>query len=368
MIRNEQVIVDNAQSSTHSQMVASITKDDSFLASQKRFYFEPSLSSKFIFTKQKPFDAIDSISKLTQSVQFANAGYYFYETSQGFYYRSLEHMLAVASDTARAAIAKYRPKPANIRQTPGGEKDVKNEMQLVMSYSITDEFDTLKNLRNGVYASKLITHDQLNKTLTETVYDYRLDYPNHQHTEYGANGQKVDGKGILPTILRDGKYLTDYPDGTIYLLSSTTKSFDNNVEKPDSTQILQQRLSQRLAFQSFKLQLTLNGFTGIQAGDVITFDMPSYAPKDDLETLDRDPYMSGRYLVTSIRHQLDRSKKKHIMMLECMKDSVARAFPSNATIDTFKGQEKSYSGRDGIISLYDLDQGVEIIYSNIFSS
>jgi hypothetical protein len=368
MIRNEQVIVDNAQSSTHSQMIASITKDESFLASPKRYYFEPSLASKFIFTKQKPFDAIDNISKLTQSVQFANAGYYFYETSQGFYYRSLEHMLAVASDTARAAIAKYRPKPSNVRQTPGGEKDVKNEMQLVMSYSIVDEFDTLKNLRNGVYASKLITHDQLNKTLTETVYDYRLDYPNHQHTEADANGQRIDGKGILPTILRDGKYLTDYPDGTIYLLTSTSKSFDNNIEKPDSTQIVQQRLSQRLAFQSFKLQLTLNGFTGLQAGDVITFDMPSYAPKDDVETLDRDPYMSGRYLVTSIRHQLDRSKKKHIMMLECMKDSVARPFPSNPTIDTFTGQEKSYNGRDGIISLYDLDQGAEIIYSNIFSS
>jgi hypothetical protein len=367
MIRNEQIIVDNAQTKTHSEMVASIVKDESYLSSPKPFYFEPSLSSKFIFTKQKPFDAIDTVSKLTQSQQFKNAGYYFYETSQGFYYHSLEHMLAVASDTARPAVAKYRPKPSNIRQTPGGEKDVKNEMQLVMSYAIKDEFDTLKNLRNGVYASKLITHDQLNKTLTETIFDYRLDYPLHQHTEASAFGERVDGLGILPTILREGKYLSDFSDGTIYLLSSTTKSYDNNIEKPDSTQIVQQRLSQRLAFQSFKLQLTLNGFTGVQAGDIITFDMPSYAPKNDVEPLDRDPYMSGRYLVTTIRHQLDRSKKKHIMMLECMKDSVQRPFPANPNIDTFINQEVSLPGATGVFNLYELDKGEEVIYTNVFS-
>jgi hypothetical protein len=367
MIRNEQIIVDNAQTNTHSQMIASIVKDDTFLASPKPFYYEPSKASKFIFTKQRPFDAINSVSKLTQSQKFKNAGYYFYETAKGFYYRSIEHMLAIASDNARAAVAAYRPKPSNLRQTPGGEKDIKNEMQLVIDYTIKDEFDTLKNLRNGVYASKLITHNQLDKTLTETIYDYRLDYPNHQHTEADANGQKVDGKGILPIILREGKYLTDYPDGTIYLLTSTTKMFDNNIEKPDSTQILQQRLSQKLAFQSFKLHLTLNGFTGVQAGDLISFDMPSYSPKDDVEPLDRDPYMSGRYLVTSVKHTLDRLKKKHLMTLECIKDSVARPFPNNPNIDTFINQEVSYPGDQGLFNLYDLDQGAEVIYSNIFS-
>jgi hypothetical protein len=363
MITNEQVKIDNAQTgSLSNDIVASVVKDSLFLNSPKPYLFEPSLGvTKFLFTKQKPFDAIDSISKLTQSLKFKNAGYYFYETSHGFNYRSIEHMLATTPDTARAEVAAYRPKPSNIRATPGGEKNVINEMQVVMGYSITDEFDTLKNLRNGVYASKLITHNQLDKTITETVFDYRLDYPLHQHTESGANGQRIDGKGILPVILREGKYITDNADGTIYLLTSTTNAYDNNIEKPDSTQIVQQRLSQRLALQSFKLQMTLNGFTGVQAGDVITFDMPSYSPKDDVEPLDRDPYMSGRYLVTSIRHRLDKLKKKHIMSLECMKDSVSRPFPSNPYIDVFANQEKSFSGDSGKVNLYDIDVGAELI-------
>jgi hypothetical protein len=67
--------------------------------------------------------------------------------------------------------------------------------------------------------------------------------------------------------------------------------------------------------------------------------------------------MSGRYLVTSVRHQLNRTLKKHVMVLECMKDSVRRPYPEE-TNDTFIGKEKN---NEGIIDIYKLDE----IYSNV---
>ena len=42
-------------------------------------------------------------------------------------------------------------------------------------------------------------------------------------------------------------------------------------------------------------------------------------------TLDIGPYMSGRYLVKSIRHQVNTNVDKHRMVVDCIKDSVMRA-------------------------------------------
>jgi len=356
MIQNELVVVKNAMTDTFSNMAAKITKEPNTLSSAKNFYFEPSYGLyKHVFGRLRPFDAIDQISLLSQSEKYAGAGYYFYETSLGFNYRSLESMLAIDGNTARPVVARFRPKPSNVKDG-GGSTDIKNEMQIVNNFKILDQFDTLKNLRNGVYASKLITHDQLNKTYEETDFDYNKEYQYLHHTESGKDGVKTDNKGILPLHLREGAYLSDYPESTMYLWPDT-QSIHGDISSPPIKDILLKRLSQRLAFMSNRLEITVPGFTGVTAGDLITFEMPSYTPAGDVEPSGNDPYMSGRYLVTSVRHQLNRTLKKHVMVLECMKDSVRRPYPEE-TNDTFIGKEKN---NEGIIDIYKLDE----IYSNI---
>jgi len=154
MIQNELVVVKNAMTDTFSNMAAKITKEPNTLSSAKNFYFEPSYGlHKHVFGRLRPFDAIDQISLLSQSEKYAGAGYYFYETSLGFNYRSLESMLAIDGNTARPVVARFRPKPSNVKDG-GGSTDIKNEMQIVNNFKILDQFDTLKNLRNGVYAGK----------------------------------------------------------------------------------------------------------------------------------------------------------------------------------------------------------------------
>jgi len=351
MIQNELVVVKNAMTDTFSNMAARIIKEQNTLSSAKDLYFEPSKGiHKQVFGRVRPFDAIDEISLMTQSEKYEGAGYYFYETSLGFNYRSLESMLAVDGNTSRPVVARFRPKPSNIRDG-GGNLDIKNEMQIAINFRILDQFDTLKNLRNGVFASQLITHDQLNKTYKETNFDYNKEFQILHHTESGKDGVRTDDKGILPLVLRDGAFLSDFAESTLYLKTDTSLVHDNISSIPVKN-ILQRRLSQRLAFTSFRLEITVNGCTGVTAGDLITFEMPTFAPAGDVEDLNRDPYMSGRYLVTSVRHQLNRQLNKHIMVLECMKDSVRRPYPEQ-TIDTFIGKEKN---NEGIIDIYELDR------------
>jgi hypothetical protein len=360
MIENELRVVANAPKLTHSEMVANIVKDPDYLASPKNLFFEPSKGlHKHVFPRKRPFDSIDDVSLVSRSQRFNNSGFYFYETSQGFYYRSLEHMLAVTQDAARPVKARFASKPANVNKDmsntaaalipgfTGPEKDIKNEMQIIMKYNIKTQFDQLKNLRNGVYASKLLAHDQFFKTVKEINFDYHINYPDLQHTESGPNGERVDGKGILPLYLRDGQYLSSFPDSTLYLYTDTSNRF-LNVNNPPITEILLPRLSQRLAFQSFKIEIIVNGFTGLQAGDLITVEIPSFEPRDGTEPHDYDKIVSGRYLITTIRHQLNRKGNKHIMAIECMKDSIRTGFADEYN-DTFIGKENRI---DGVTDLY----------------
>lgn len=351
MIDNELKSLTHANTNTYDFMVADIVKNPSHLGSNKQFYYEPSIGlHKHVFTRNKPYQAIEQISKNTVSSKFYNAGYYFYETSRGFNYKSLESMLAVESNTARPAVARFRPKVSNISDEKG-ETDIKNEMQIAIKYKIVDQFDQLKNLRNGVYASKLITHDQFYKTTNINEYNYENEYEESIHTETDRFGGKENTKSILPQYVRDGKTLAEYPDGTVYLMNNTSKTH-GDITDPNPNEILQRRLSQRMAFTSLKLEITVNGFTGIQAGDVITFEMPSYEPRVAGEQKDNDRYLSGRYLVTSLRHMVNQATKKHLMILECMKDSVRVSYPSEAN-DTFINREKK---QEGIIDVYELDE------------
>ena len=265
-------------------------------------------------------------------------------------------MLAVESNTGRPVVAKFRPKPANISDGKG-EQDIKNEMQIAICYRVLDQFDTLKNLRNGIYASKLITQDALYKTYEETDFNYETEYGNHFHTETGRDGVRETEKGILPKYVREGKSFTDFPESTLYSWTSTSYKH-NDMYRNDMKEIVQRRLSQRLGLKTFKLELTVNGFTGVQSGDLISFEMPSYEPKTGSEPYDNDAYLSGRYLVTSVRHQINMDKKKHFMVLECMKDSVRKPYPEEVN-DTFLNKEKK---EEGIINVYDFDK---IIYDGI---
>ena len=68
--------------------------------------------------------------------------------------------------------------------------------------------------------------------------------------------------------------------------------------------------------------------------------MPSFEPAGMDNPLDIDPYMSGRYLVKSIRHQIKTADDKHKMVVDCIKDSVMTPYIEETT-DTFTDRENT---------------------------
>ena len=352
MMKNEQIKVDRAYEDTIDNMILKLFRDS--LQSNKTLTLEETKGiRKFVMPKIRPFEAIDLLAKSAESKKHHTPGMMFYENALGYHFKSFESMLASTETIARPVVALYRPTPANIRDARGNRNVIK-EMQTVRNFNINSQFDTLKNLRNGIYNSRTVTHDAFNKTFTETDFDYLTEYEKSFHTEHDGKGSKTVGKGIAPLFnFEKGKTISDFPEGTLYLMSDTQK-IHNNTELPDYFDITPKRLSQRLSFESMNISIDVPGFTGISCGDVIAFEMPAYEPAGRDNPYDNDPYLSGRYLVKSIRHSLDTVNDTHDMNVEIIKDAVKDPYPEEP-IDVLSDRENK--DRLNILQ-YELDETI----------
>ena len=323
-IRNEQVKCSQAFSNTFDNVVIELLRNQSYLDSKKDLFVEETKGThKVVVPRQRPFAFIDYLSKNSQSKAFENAGMYFYETANGFNFRSIESMLATTNNIARPVIAKFVSKPQNIEVDPG----VVSKMQIAENVSIISQFDSLKNTRNGAYASRILIHDLFSKEFKEIDYDYHIEFEKSFHTEHDGKGGKNKRNYALPLFPdNNNNFISDNSEGTLYYQSSTTKLHEK-LEPPPAELILQKVQAQRSMLNSMKISLEVPGFTGLSAGDLIAYEMPNYEPQDNKDVLAFDPYMSGRYIVESIRHQFNVGRDKHMMFLECIKDTVRLPYP-----------------------------------------
>ena len=352
MIRNEQVRVKRAFEDTIDNMVLSVVRNE--LNSDKTLFLEETKGlRKYVIPKLRPFETIEYLGKEAESKKHYNPGMIFYENALGLHFKSYESLLAITDMQTRPVVARYSPVPASIRDNKGN-RDVIKEMQSVMSYNINSQYDTLKNLRNGIFNSRTVTHDNFNKTFSEIDFDYLTEYPKLHHTEHDGTGAKTDGKGILPLFnYENGNTMSDYNEGTSYMVTET-KKVHNNTEFPTYSDITPKRVSQRLAFESFNISLNVPGFTGISCGEMISFEMPSYEPIGRDNPFDNDPYLSGRYLVKSVRHKVNILEDYHNMSLECIKDAVRSPYPQeDLDVLSTRGNKDRYT-----ILQYELDDTI----------
>ena len=348
LITNEQNKLHRAYTGTIDQMIMDIFRND--LKSNKTLILEETAGArKYVATGKRPFEFIDELAKSAEAGRYNNSGMFFYEDSTGYRLRSLENMLAITDGAARPAVARFEKKPRSVKGG-SGITNIIQEMQTVDGFTIENQFDTIKNLRNGVYASRTIAHDLMNKTFTNFDYDYNMEFNKNFHTEHDGNGGKSDNKSIAPMINYEGKQFSDFAETVLYLQSTTTKIHNEYEDEPKGTNTAK-RLSQRLAFAAMQVSLNARGFTGLSCGDVVALEIPSYEPPGVDNPLDHDPYMSGRYLVKSIPHKIDTAKDMHTMAISCMKDAVRVAYPEENN-DTFTGRENNEATN---ILQYELD-------------
>ena len=335
-IRNHQTRVSQAFTGNIDQMVTDICYN--YLKTKKDLIIEDTKSNhKFVIPRLKPTAAIESLRKNAQSLHYENSGFLFFENGDGFNFKSYEGLFCKKDGSPRPTKAHYSPKIKNIGEDPI------YALQSVENFTILKQFDTLNNTANGVYASRLITHDLYNKTFSETDFDYNKEYSKQNHLEQDDNGDKRSDNGILPYFNYDaGETFGTKNEGVVYYQSETSKVHDTH-ELPDSKNILQKRVSQHIAVNSLVIEITAPGTTELRVGDVINFTLPKYAPNSKNDTHDNDKYLSGRYLISAARHHVSTLNKRHTLALELIKDSFNVSLPQE-DIELFTNNEAQDGG------------------------
>ena len=350
MITNEQTRISQAYKGATEVGVFDIVR--THLKSKKALYLEETKSNhQYVIPRIRPFKAIDLLKEESFSKLHNTPGMTFYEDADGFHFRSYENMLALTRDKVRPVVAQFQVKAANV----GAEKDIITQMKQVNNFSIDKQYDTLQNYRIGIYGSRMVTHNMYNKTFSELDFHYQDEYGLSHHTEHDGEGGKQENKSLAPRLnFGNDKYVSDYPEGVLHFTSTTEKTF-NDFEAAPNEVLLPRKLSYQMAFESQVLTLDIPGFTGMSAGDLIAFDVPSYEPTNTTNPSDRDPFMSGRWLVKSVRHRFSIAEKKHFTKIECIKDSYMKPLPQENT-DTFTQQELDESKTN--VKQYELDDAV----------
>ena len=364
LMRNTRLRVNRAYTGRLDQQVIKILRDKEGLNTRKYIYYEPTRNSDtVVMPNLRPFDAVNLLSSKGLSGNAKGAGYYFYETTKGFYFRSVENMLAEQSTDPRqtARVLKYE------RPDQKGPVDTRThsvQKTNVQSYRFINQFNTLINQAAGTYASNVITYNIYDKSYKSVNYKYHDHYQRMIHTDtdkdlpetkrsYPIAQNPVDRDPKEGNHIGD-KTVSDYPGSRVILQPSTrylhndnTGVFGTSTESEGLTEAI--RVSQyNQIHHSTLLEIVTTGASDLQAGDIIHFDMPNMTP-DGGSPGDYigDSRYSGRYLITKLRHRvMDKSYKQ---ILHCIKDSVL----TNQTEDIGSNFPDPEGGRKLSVNLYE---------------
>lgn len=303
--------------STISTIAEKILRTD--LESDKTFDIEETQNvHDIVIPNWKPFEAINWLAKRSVAENRDGANYLFYETRDGFHFRSLESL------SESKSVGDYKRKPSNVTTGNPDEEQYKN----VNKIDILNSFDMVANIPNGMYANRLIIHDMINRKTETLDYDYSKEYSKMTHVEDNkktnrwrlSDDQNINGQGSSMMVHKTADNLTTSPLSKQTLVSR----FDNTNTYYERT--LQNRISQMQQINNIKLNITISGDTTRKVGDVLNLELPSIEPVLGDGTIPMDKLYNGRYLVTGLRHKIDSSS--HVMVMEVIKDSYFSSLPT----------------------------------------
>ena len=340
-MRNLRTKVSQAYDGKCDRAVIDIMKDENYLDSRKKLHVEPTGNSlKFVVPNLNPFDAINMIANKSLPEKSKGAGYFFYETTGGFYFRSWQSMITNQGEFARPYKQNFYSQPAKISdvaesrdEKTGAKQDkVLREYQTVEQYQFVNNFhDVAANTALGTYGHRVISHNLFDKSYDITDYNYHNEFGKTPHTDtlkyttqYAIMNSPVD---------YDNKdSVSSYAESRVSLQTTSPFLHDKDVGRygldvaADGTNTGQKISQYNQIAHGTLLKLTVKGQSNLQAGDLIKFNLADVNADNKNNANPNDPRFSGHYVITKVRHQVTGDSYK--MVLECAKDSVATGYQS----------------------------------------
>lgn len=300
-ILNEKIRVRKRFDGKISDHIRNILTSQDYLRTSKNLEVEESINNyNFFGNNKKPFYIINWVSKkavsATNQTLGESAGYFFYETLDGFFFRSIDGLLA------------QKPKLRMIyNQTPDlkGTNIPEGYDQKILNFSKGNNVNVQEKLKMGAFTNRTVLFDPFTG-----YYEVRL-----KNTGQTEPTLKLGGKQLPLNKLRNKEF--DVPgtnnefSRTQYFLldKGTIPTGDSNqqIEKSieenfEYSQIANQSMMRYNQLYSLRASITIAGNFSLRAGDMLYIDSPGLETKN---TNDVDRKDGGLYIITDICHKVD---------------------------------------------------------------
>lgn len=351
-IRNTRKRVSRAFTGSYDKAVSNIFKSEWGVGSHKRLYVEPSSENKkVVIPNLRPLDAIEFLSTRALSNYTNTPSFHFYETTRGFHFRSYDSMMKdVTSGSPLETDVTYELATSDVPNPSNPNNPDISALFRVYSHTFKNKTDSLEESTDGIFSNTVLAHDSYNKTVTKTEFNYTADYYKFPHLENQSVEEEFAVKySTLPLSAADpsekatnkyGRYslYSDFTEGKT-MVTSNTSNIHNNVMANgyETNRILPYRNHLKRVLDVIKLEMTVPGNTTLNVGQVINVKVPSYAAAV-YEHADKkyNIYLSGRYLITDLRHHFDVEGSKHRTIMTVAKETLAT--PLETSLDQFTFQ------------------------------
>ena len=337
-MRNMRTKVSQAYDGKYDRAVIDIMKDKNYLDSRKKLHYEPTgNANKIVVPNLPPFDAIDMIAQKSIAEKSKGVGYYFYETTGGYYFRSWQSMITNQGNFARPPRQQFYYQPLKMgshsnatKKKDGTKQDkVEREYESVEAYEFVNNFhDVAANTALGTYGHRVISHNLFDKSYNISDYNFHDEFLDTPHTDTINDGKNKFPISNTPVDFDNRDNVSSYAESRVSLQTTAPFLHNKDVGKygleplQDGLKTGERVSQQNQVVHGTALKLIIKGQSYIQAGDLITF---SLADVNSANTENpNDPRFSGNYVITKIRHQV--IKDAYRMVLECAKDSVATSY------------------------------------------
>ena len=313
-IMNEKVRLNSRFDGKISEHIRRILTDQNYLGTKKKIDIEETSNNyNFVGNNRKPYYAMNWLSKKAVSAENQkkgdSAGYFFYETSEGFFFKSIDGLLS--QDKKKSIIFNQTPDSRG-ENIPAGY-DVK-----ALDYVKDNAVDVQNKLQMGAFSTRTVLFDPF------TTY-YEVITPNAKQKEKSL---KLGGKE-LPVLNKEFDKTganKDFSRTTYYLLDKGTLPSGNTQQQIEKSKeenfepknILNQSIMRYGQLFSTKSTITIPGDFSLHAGDVVYCDAKQLAENDD----EINKEYGGLYIIADLCHYI--SPKETYTKLNLVRDSFGR--------------------------------------------
>ena len=297
-ILNEKVRINSRLDGLVSQHIEKILTEDKYLATEKDIDIEETvLQINETPKNKKPFYIMNELSKKGVSAQNQklgqSAGYFLYETSEGFKFKSIDGLL---SQEPKLKVLYNETSAQSEDEIPVGY-DVK-----AVTYERYNLVNVQRKLAIGAFTSRVLTFNP---------FTFSFDVANPQSFLFEQDGgYKTGGEEIfkLNEEFNNDKAKGDFSITSLKMTSvgglqiGNTESQLSKSKEVDFTidQILNQSFMRYNQLFTSQVSITIPGDFSLHAGDAIVVDAPLVEsdPKND----DINDQSGGLYIISDLAH------------------------------------------------------------------